>query len=538
MTGPNTKLKLRVAERSATAHAEIRPSKIERWINQLPVLDVHGNIQRLERAIAQLNATQLAGKQRVLLLDLYAEPVAFAADHLHSERSPIGLPPSPNQRERIAELYLLLDAMAMGYKAAVMDLATGSEPGIVVAIQRALRQLGLLALKRYEYYQRPPDGLFNEIHQLYSLARQRRLHKTPVDDALHPQGRQRVDEAYKRTILTALASPSRMRRGDVLQVWRFLGHFARLAHFSTTAETGGQRSRFLLQLDSDEPGIHCPGDPPADLTRHHLLLETHPLMKRIHALLTALRDGKEPEGDVIPSEFLNEETGAILRHLGTMLGTVPTRRFARAQVSRNAVVAFGIEHVNLLLNGGKPFEIGAEEEVDEITLATTAMGGIRQAMRNAPDTAAEFACRITDQSADGYQLAFSADRPPQIFVGQLMAVKSDEEGDEWSVGFIRWLGCDSPQETLAGVQRIPPGAEPIALRPVQVEGDEPLKRAILLPEVTALQQPSSLIAPRGVWRQERNLFLERPNEVHMVRAGNLIEIGHGFDWFEFQLLDI
>ena len=128
----------------------------------------------------------------------------------------------------------------------------------------------------------------------------------------------------------------------------------------------------------------------------------------------------------------------------------------------------------------------------------------------------------------------------EVKVGDLLSINMEGKEDEWGVGLIRWMCSGEEGNVVLGVQKLVPNARPGAIKPVKADGhhEEQFKPAVLLPEMAALNQPQTLVTTRGLYKPERNLFLDTGKELKMIRAQRLIEETVSCDWFEFATLNI
>jgi len=531
-------LRLHIPDASAPpgADVETRPPQVERWLSNLPVLNVAANMQQIRAALHALNRHAVAPDTRLRLLETYRPTVDFISGELRNQLKVFSLPLSEKNQRLADEERAMHEEMATGYKLVVMaqqQHPRADDPDQVLALQRALRYLASHLLKCYEYYHPSPEGAWLEIHQLFGHAVALGVADRRITDAHRPAQPETVARSYKHALLLGLSNPYQQPFHMVDKVQAFLGRWADLAQLLSEPRTQKKKCQFLVHPDEDRPGIPFGQEPDRD----GLVLDTRPLVREVHLQLTALNTGVVPEGG-LPADFYDEMARAMLQRMVVCWGINPIRRFSRSRGEGSCNLAVGVETVNYFLNGEHPFELSHLSEKEEIELSSTGASFTRRRVH--PDEESHRSCNwgIVDESACGFGLATEQTQACNVRVGDLVAVRTEDGGD-WTVGLIRWIRSPGNTRIEAGVQKVAPSARPVAVSAIQVDGEgDDYRPAVLLPEIPALQQPRSVIAPKGVYRAERNLFLDTGDHLLMIRAKRAIESTPSADWFEFEELEI
>ena len=170
------------------ADVEIRPAELERWLKNLPLLNVAESTHLLTRHLVGHNRMALDDKQRLRLLELLRAPVQHISQALVKTYIGLPLPLSDQARQTAAQVRQLHNEMAFGYKLIAFHSAAQANPDhgtkhiASVAIHRAIRYLTQLLFHSYELYSPPPEGTWFEIHQLYRYAELLGITDTALDD--------------------------------------------------------------------------------------------------------------------------------------------------------------------------------------------------------------------------------------------------------------------------------------------------------------------------------------------------------------------
>lgn len=521
---------------------ETRPTQTRRWLDGLPVLDVLNNLSRIHEMLTGLNRSALKTSMRLKLLDIYREPVTYIVQSLSAPRYHLSIPLGARDRNIVEKLASLVNEMAFGYKIVVTDLAGRTSPGedLAIAVHRAIRHLCLRLFVYYNYYLDSPTGVWNELHQLFSYARGHEFSEASInDDTLKSRNNCSITQLYKQALLLGLAQPYRLPHRMINKVELYLQKWAFLGEITRTANPRRRRCRFLIQTNSDQPGVPC-SVVPTGLQTGHFFLNTRPLVRSLHRQLAAIKTGLVPDAGDLGEDFFDDDAAAWLRQSGVAWGAIAARRYTRVAREGECTLAVGLEAVNFYINGGRPFELHKEpEDHHEITLHATAFS--TQSQRARPQEARQHPVRLRDDSAGGFGLTSVVSEAIQVQVGDLVAIRpGHEDGPEWEIGLVRWLCQGAHNQLRLGVQKLGPGAKAVGVRPVSTDTGhaEPLRLGLSLPEIDILKQPATVIAPRGIFKDERNLFVEDPEALTMIRTRRLIERTHSLDWFQYQVLDI
>src|SRR5690606_513956 len=141
----------------------------------------------LYQALVELNQLDTSADDRMRLLELIRPEVYFICRSL--ERYFLNKPIMLEERARkVANLCQALQShLATGYKLviaeAVQNPARDKGQLLAGALQRATHSLCLPLIRACQLYCPVPEGLWQELHQLYQLAARHNLEQSPVRDS-------------------------------------------------------------------------------------------------------------------------------------------------------------------------------------------------------------------------------------------------------------------------------------------------------------------------------------------------------------------
>ena len=519
---------------------ESRPNQLKRWLADLPMLNVAEASQMLFRAISVLNRSEVEDRVRGKLMDLYRPPVrAICAE---AGKLYIGLPlPLPEKNKLVVERVCQFQTeMAYGYKRMVSQAArkaklSGAEKeDLAFAIQRALYYLMQVLAKSFELYASSPAGTWYEIHQLYRYAEIEGITEMPVADELNGTlPKSSISHVYKQALLLDFCDPYHLSVRMLEKIRRYLDRWASHTHISMAVAALRPDCQFLINLNNDRAGVVNIESQPITTEARYRLLTTVDLTQVMHQQLAALQMGPSPDPEGLEQDFFANQGEEMLLRLISSWGLNPKRYFPRSiHQDRYLDVATGIDAINFFVNGATEFnrsthEVGPQPRRTQIG-GTLGLAAANQRVWQS------VVWNLVDESAGGFSLRKSDPHLEKIRVGDLIATKAPHQNSPWNIAVVRWVRSTGPHDIDLGAQRLAPGGEAVALLPVDAVNGEYIK-ALLLPEVAALRQTPTLIAPRGLFKPHRALVLDNGYCTHPIHVTKLINVTATFEQFRFSM---
>ena len=229
---------------------------------------------------------------------------------------------------------------------------------------------------------------------------------------------------------------------------------------------------------------------------------------------------------------------------------IPKRSFNRtAKQGVHADVAIGIRAINHWLNGGRDFILSSEfvgpmpqqrarlggkfVDTTEIDLSEMETNTESQTVEIDPELIYA-SWDIQDESAGGLAIAKDGVKHQQARVGDLIAVRSSDEGF-WEVSSIRWVKSSETGTLSIGMKRISPVAKSVMLKLVDADQTETdFMPAIRVPELGALKQKQGLLTYKGIFKPGRELFFDDGFRLVKAMVTNLKESTSVFEHFEYE----
>jgi hypothetical protein len=297
---------------------------------------------------------------------------------------------------------------------------------------------------------------------------------------------------------------------------------------------------FGLQPDTDQQPYHLELDS-AHPGRTTWVLDTSALGGLVrHQLHQIKHGGAGEEGESSPP--MPRMTADLLRRLMRSWGMMTERRFERRRQEHHVEVVLGLSEVHRALHaadrdteeGGG----GGGSGMLEVTLEGDS-GAQWAVAAPAERTPQSHLCTVRDETPAGLRLQWHGDEQVQISVGDLIAVRRaspDGQGDDWSVGSIRWMRHKRADILQFGVQLLGSAAAAVTIRPCSEDGacGRPVK-GLALPAVEEPSVPATLVAPGFLEHfQQSEVMVVRDDVEQLCRLTGLVESTGGFARFEYE----
>ncbi len=564
-----TRLSLPAQSRESATACPAAPAPLSVWLEGLPKTNLGQTTRALFEAVTELNHVKLTPVQRLQLLEILRPSIYFAGTGLrrHYLNQPIVL---SEQAQKVAKLaQVLFHELATGYALVAahtmaLEKSGFSQPehAIATALHRAITDETQNVLRDCQLYRPVSRGAWHRLHQLAALAWEQRLEYIAVAD---PQGGDStVETTYLRALLLGSTNSYQLRQDDLSKIYGYLPEWSRLVSLC-----GARQGLFLIDADSDEGPLYreyCK----ADVEQPGLLgMDTR-------ALAEHLNQQRRPDDDVVLSE--QTLSNDLLAHLTLTWSTASTREYLRIDQNEQIDIALGLTATHhfcagemdfalLLSKDGylkmnrtednpflrvdtKPREHRPRDVWDSPFLNTglTQIAvdsidyGIRQqyaatttAKVKDKDKYQAFQAETVNISPAGFCLRWPPENPVLIRTGEIIGIR-ERNHKNWSVGVIRWVRISETGPQL-GIELLSPAATPFGARVIQKAGPQgEFQRVLVLPEVKATGQPTTVITPRLPFRSGQKVALVYRDKETRVQLVKRIASTPAFSQFEFRRL--
>ncbi|AQZ96770.1 molecular chaperone [Halopseudomonas phragmitis] len=563
------KLLLRIPKQTRDNLSFAEPSEkgIARWIANLPKANIGETARQLYQGLIEINQYDMPAELRLAILERIRPEVNYVCTSLSKYYlgQAIVLEERPRKVANLSQS--LQNHLANGYKIVVAQERTlkAREHGelFTLAIQRAMRSLCGPLLRAYQLYCPVAEGIWLELHQLYQLARHRKIHNLPVADPLsRNQAPLSIEHCYLSALLMGAAQPNQMRQSAMARLFSTLEAWCQLASLVPANESSSllivnptvdsaPRYRSLLQNE--------------DLSRS-FGLDTHRLVEGIKRYML-----NDAEASLIVPESLGVE---LLQHLSQSWGDLAERTFNRVPGRGTLKVSIGMSathfriakrafanFINIDEQQLNPFSDMAQrarhgagwgsafdgdrsvEWVSSDYQAIDYTPGASVLQRENSETEENEASYpihelpIVNHSPGGFCLTWPKEVPKQLQAGELLSVQEAREQD-WSLAVVRWIRQVRGGGTQMGVELIAPHCTPCAVKLVRKTGEPShFLRALMLPAVSAIDRPATLITPRLPFQVNSKVIIHLGSHELRGHLTDRIAATGSFNQFEYRILE-
>lgn len=542
---------------------EATPRDLKRWIAGLPKANIGETARQLYQGLGELNQLLTPSDNRLHLLELLRPEVYFVCQHL--ERHFLHQAIMLDERSRkISNLCQALQShLAIGYKQIVVRIApkySKDRAALVgLALQRAAHALKGQLVRATQLYSPPPEHLWFELHQLYRIACQLQLQQRRVHDDLSSLTTElSLEQTYIAALLLGSARCNQLRQNQIARLAEVLEPWSALLKlhpgtpddglFAISAELDvGPRYRSMFRSEQ-RAGL--------------LGFDPQPLVNTLEAHLLH-QDTSKP---------LPVPTGLsfdTLQHLHATWGEAAERSFQRTVGQGNLTVCVGMSALHFYLGGERSFsDMLKHPGARAANFSHAVVQGEKDSWSHAFDAAPQnneeflpyeeiqydhlgedessadaaphyptYALPVINHSPGGYCLGWPKEVPAELQAGEMLGIQ-DSVSLGWSIAVIRWIRQVRGGGTQMGIELVAPHAQPCGLQLVRSRDDHSqYLRGLLLPEISAIDVPATLLAPRLPFQEGSKVLINTHGEEHRAGLDRRVASTHSFNQFAYRSLE-
>jgi hypothetical protein len=564
-------LRAPVPTQSSLSFCDATPKDLKRWISTLPKANLGEMARQLYQGLGELNQLLTPSENRLQLLELLRPEVSFVCKHLerHFLNQSVVLEERPRKVANLCQA--LQNHLAIGYKQIIARVAPRMSKDrvtlLTTALQRAVHCLNGPLIRANQLYCPVQDGLWLELHQIYQIARQLQLHNIPVADSqAHHTRTLTVEQTYLVALLMGCSRCNQMRQHNIGKLADALDAWSAMV---------------TLQLPLDDTSLYAVA-PNTDSAPRYTSLYTEDqraLLLGINprALSAALQRYIELPLEQRSQSYLHVPPGMsidVLQHLEAAWGDVSERAFQRTPGQGTLTVCVGMSALHYFVGGRKSFS--ELLQVPAVVVSKVAEYSLQpldsakhdpwgQAMdvqrsgtssnmlpfeeieyqRTESDGGASasdgqtsfptYGLHIVNHSPGGYCLAWPKDVPDQLQAGEMIGIQ--DHGHGWSIAVVRWVRQVRSGGTQMGVELIAPFAQPCGMQLLRAEQSSQYLRALLLPEVRAIDVPATVVAPRLPFEDGSKVMINTSGDERRATLHNRRATTGSYNQFEYEILE-
>ncbi|UFQ00777.1 molecular chaperone [Pseudomonas fitomaticsae] len=543
---------------------EATPRDLKRWIAGLPKANIGETARLLYQGLGELNQLLTPSDNRLHLLELLRPEVYFVCQHL--ERHFLHQAIMLDERSRkISNLCQALQSqLAIGYKQIIVRIApkySRDRAALVSeALQRAAHALKGQLVRATQLYSTAPEQLWFELHQLFRCACELQLqHRRVRDDLASLTGELSVEQTYLAVLLLGSARCNQLRQNQIARLAQVVEPWSAWLKLHPANPREGL---FAVSADIDA-GPRYRSQFRSEQQAGLLGFDPQPLVNAIESHLLH-QDANTPLP--VPSGL----TLDTLQHLHASWGEAAERSFQRTVGQGNLTVCVGMSALHFYLGGERTFsELLKHPGARAANFSRAVVQGEKDSWSQAFDAAPQntsdqllpyeeiryepliddegdadspphyptYALPVINHSPGGYCLAWPKEVPAELQAGEMVGIQ-DSLNQGWSIAVVRWIRQVRGAGTQMGIELVAPHARPCGLQLVRSRDDHSqYLRGLLLPEISAIDLPATLLAPRLPFQEGNKVLINTQGEEHRAGLDRRVASTHSFNQFAYRSLE-
>ena len=565
----------------------ISHKSVDKWLSELPKANVGETAKLIFQALVETNRLKYSYKERSRFLEELRPTTQFVTSAMRKHFVGTSFP-LPKKSQRVAaatrEIY---SQLAMGYVICIEDLLASTVLFIdkillVSLIHRSISSLGRVLLNSYQVYSPYPDKIWSRIHKLYKYAEENKLLSIEViDNQRLFVKKSSINEEVCRILLLSLASPYRLRQGEVQKVNNTLERWAMNNQLFQIKQGEVVHGCFAVDLNSDSPprniALVNKDCNPEDCRT----IDTETLANTIRDEIQNTQDSSLTTitGIEMSSPELSHD---LLRRLLTAWAVIAKRNFPRSEKQERVLVAIGLSASHQIICDSarrrspqsknrkrdskttpqNPFAGKSHYDASEVNNVNASQPDVWNLVYPSEDTGytpldadkisktvnevkkdellyhAE-SWAILNESASGYCIQNKSSNESTVQVGELLSIRRSGDGHtwKWGVGVIRWMKYSEESGISLGIEMLTPDAAAVGLKAAVDDADVDFQRTLMLPELNAINQASTIITNPVTFRVGHQLKMKIVGKEIDVRLSKQLQNTGLFAQFQYEQVD-
>ncbi|WP_434558899.1 molecular chaperone [Pseudomonas sp. Z4-20] len=560
-TSPLQLLRVSTPTQSRLSFCDATPRDLKRWIANLPKANIGETARLLYQALGELNQLLTPSDNRLQLLELLRPEVYYVCKHLERHFLQQAIVLDDRSRKIVNLCQALQTHLAMGYKQIVVRLSPKFSKDrarlLGTAVQRALHALDGNLLRASQLYSPVPEGLWLDLHQLYRIACQHKLQHLSVSDELASQVHQlSAEQTYVVALLLGASRSNQLRQSQIARLAEVLESWSQWVKLDPLASAATSLFAVAPQLDvgpryrskfraEQQPGL--------------LGFELEPLVRAITAHLAQPVESSLP----VPAGM----SADTLHHLQAAWGEAAERSFQRTEGNGTLTLCVGMSALHYYLGGERSFseilknpatrkarfEPSTTRKNDTWSQAFDAAPAgdsellpyeeIEYPVNPADDDSTSsdnqhhfptYDLPIINHSPGGYCLGWPKEVPEQLQAGEMIGIR-DANDQTWSIAVVRWIRQVRNGAMQMGIELVAPHAQPCGLQLLREQSDQGhYLRGLLLPEISAIDLPPTMIAPRLPFQEGQQVLINANGQERRASLDRRVTSTHSFNQFAYH----
>jgi hypothetical protein len=560
-----------------TASSPASPRNLKKVLSELPHSNMGELTKQTFQILRDQNRQTIPSKDRLDNLEMIGEISRSIFDSLKKYFINRTLPLPEKSKKIVYLNQSLLQELVYGYEIIAHESFHKTDESIndktlSAAICQAINYLTEILLRASEVYQPCPKNLWYDAHQLYLYAESKGITDNNVYDK-DSTANTTITKSYKRILLFALARPTTLRQSDCDRVFKKLFEWSEYTTIEQHAPENLVDCIFSMRVFEDKaPGYLSKKEITGGINIR--TLNTCKLVSHIENLVAEKQrlSQKLTVGDELPMETLM----ALLRtwghnsdrrfsraerhgHINVAIGlsnickAIHESKKLQDELpeidddlhrplshSDNLLVGSNHEFFNVSSGSNDNQNLTLESIADEkrqqgyMTIGdddenqwdmvakgrviTDAYEKDKQLIDNEQlekkRSESDSHWEIVNTSPGGYCLRWDSDDTSTAQIGELIALQEFDAANNfnWHVGTVRWMQFSQENGLEIGIQILSPKVETASVQRVNRLDEAPFD-CLIMPEIKALNQETSIILPAHAFKPDNKLVVRHQHSI-------------------------
>jgi len=512
------------------------PASCEHWLSQLQFTNLHSVHSLLRTQLDEFHRFPMRVLDRLNTLEVLRETVATVQADYAKKLIAKKLPYSEEEFAIFTSIIDLWRGMLSGYQRCLQEFMEGDAQLTKYGVLLCHRFLLYGSLQIIEHLRSGYEfdgALWQQLHALYSFTEGNGLQHEKIDDALHGSGLPiSCHTLYAKMLLICHAKPSELSRAQLQLLDRWLTQWTQVITIERRGVVSkGDAPPLAVDLSGKQGLQDLQQLSQSDHLRYMAMV---PLSKLLRVKSILLQQGQSPQQLELGDDLHGVDCIAFLNQLLHLWCDGASDRLAeRHNVTLSAKLGNGFDLTYAYI-ANKPFKSSNPHSDADIPAHKQIAATVRSLTEpGLPDIDKLETWTIENESILGARLLREEKGGERIGNNELIALRT-KDANAFMLGTVSWRSVTRSGQLRMGVQYLPGVAVPIKLKIKDTDSSEKSIPALLLPAMTALKIPASLILPRDTFQANRVCELIQPNnEKIKIKMGFSVSAGVDFERVSF-----
>jgi len=595
-------IKLNIPERNNNPNITINPgvAQIKAKLDGLPLANARESCIQIHELIKPLNRAPLDLNVRSQIMTMILPLLEDLIGSVRSNYMNAPLPLAEKLARNAQIICDLQTEISYTYKIIVQDLleeqvatSTGSIQ-LSQAIYYAMSFLARQLIDAYALYSDEPAHIWQELNQLYLYAEKQQLHEielNPVNASDEPKPAT-IANTYRRIVLLSLANPYHLMQGEAVKMFKRLIDWAPSCNIIPHGDNPVPEGQLFVDLHMDAPPLYAPNTPNKIRPKEGRLFEIKGILSKLDDEIRVLATHSKK---AIHSSLARRMERDMYFRWSESWGIRRERMSHRSPTKTPTQVICSLTLAHHFISGGEHFE-PEEDEIEMQSHDSLNLGNNRASLSLIPEEHTPWAqessarhlkigtekprksifegsesesqkdiwvkvfatsvqtveeltdkqkveystydCQIINTNQGGYGLSCRNRITPPARAGELLAARTGQHNEAWSIGAIRWMKVSSNSNIKMGIRTIAEDARAIAAKAVAGIGTGgEYFRALLTPDLDPEQYPTTLIVPAAVYDIGSVIMLNFNDRILYARLTRQLESTSAYSQYQFDLVE-